>query len=322
MLVEEGRLRLDEPVDHWLPELADRRVLRTLDSALDDTVPAQRPLTLRDLLTFRCGLGAIMEPPGRHPIQRAIADAGVAPSPNTLAFGPDTFMQRIGSLPLIHQPGERWLYHTGSDIVGVLVARAADMSLSAFLQARIFGPLGMADTGFNVPAIKRDRLATAYATDPTTGKLTVYESVRGRTQPPAFESGGGGLVATAEDYLGFAQMLLRGGRRGATRLLARPTVTLMTSDHLTPAQKAASPFVPGFWDNRGWGFGLSVVTRCEDLSPSVGSFGWDGGFTTSCYIDPKEDLVAILMTQRLMSSPSPTTFYTDFWTLVYQSIDD
>ena len=322
MLVEEGRLRLDEPVDAWLPELANRRVLRALDSALDDTVPAERPITLRDLLTFGAGLGAVMAPPGTYPIQRAMADAGIQSGPDPLPFGADAFMQRVGGLPLIHQPGAQWMYHTASDILGVLIARAADMSLSSYLQARLFGPLAMADTAFNVPAIKRDRLATAYATDGD--GLKVYDAGRSGkwTQAPAFESGGGGLISTADDYLAFGRMLLRGGRAGTARLLARPTVRLMTRDHLTPEQKAASPFVPGFWDSRGWGFGLSVVTHCADLSPSAGSFGWDGGFTTSCYVDPQEDLVAILLTQRLMTSPSPTAFYTDFWTLVYQSIDD
>ncbi|MBV8169798.1 MAG: beta-lactamase family protein [Alphaproteobacteria bacterium] len=322
MLVEEGRLRLDEPVDAWLPELANRRVLRSLDAALDDTVPAERPITLRDLLTFRAGLGAVMAPPSTYAIQRAMADAGIQPGPDPLPFGSDAFMQRVGGLPLMHQPGAQWMYHTASDILGVLIARAADMSLSSYLQARVFGPLGMADTAFNVPAIKRDRLATAYATDGD--RLKVYDAGRSGkwTQAPAFESGGGGLISTADDYLAFGRMLLRGGRAGTTRLLARPTVALMTRDHLSAAQKAASTFVPGFWDRSGWGFGLSVVTRCEDLSPSVGSFGWDGGFTTSCYVDPQEDLVAVLLTQRLMTSPSPTAFYTDFWTLVYQSIDD
>ena len=324
MLVEEAKLRLDEPVDRLLPELAERRVLGTIGSARDDAVPANRPITLRDLLTFRMGFGAVMAPPGTYPIQQAIAEAGLAPGPDPTPFGPDEFMRRLGSLPLLHQPGEQWMYHTGSDVLGVLVARAAGTDLATVLRERVFAPLGMTDTAFGVPEDKRDRLATAYRVDPASSRLAVFDRGQdGRfTRPPAFQAGGGGLVSTAEDYLAFARLLLQQGRYGVARLLARPTVELMTADQITPAQKAASPFFPGFWDNRGWGFGLAVVTRRESLGPSVGSFGWDGGFTTSCYIDPQEQMVAILLTQRLMTSPAPANFYSDFWTLAYQAVDD
>jgi CubicO group peptidase (beta-lactamase class C family) len=148
--VEECRLRLDEPVDRWLPELADRKVLRSLPSSLDDTVPANRAITLRDLLTFRLGLGAIMDYPERHPIQKAMREAGVAPGPLLPAIGPDELMKRYGSLPLVHQPGERWLYDTGPHILGVLLARVAGKPLGEVLRERIFDPLGMRDTGFSV----------------------------------------------------------------------------------------------------------------------------------------------------------------------------
>ena len=324
ILVEEARLRLDEPVDRWLPELADRRVLRGIDSALDDTVPAKRPITLRDLLTFRPGLGAVMAPPDRYPIQQAMAEAGVAPGPKPLAFSPDEFMERVGRLPLIHQPGERWMYHTGSDMLGVLIARAAGTSLGEFLRERIFEPLGMKDTGFSVPETKLGRLATCYQTDVTGSRLAVYDEARGGlwARPPAFESGGGGLVSTADDYLAFERMMLGYGRHGAERILSRPAVELMTSDQLTPEQKAASPFFPGFWDTRGWGFGLSVITRRGGVALSPGSFGWDGGFSTSGYCDPREDMVGILLAQRLMQGPAGYQFHGDFWTLAYQAIDD
>ena len=165
ILVEECRLRLDDPVDPWLPELADRRVLRTLASALDDTVPAERAITLRDLLTLRPGLGAIMVYPERYPIQHAMAEAEVAPSATIFAEGPEEFMRRLGALPLVHQPGAAWLYHTGSDILGVLIARAAGQTLASFLRERIFEPLGMRDTGFSVPQEKLARLATCYRPD-------------------------------------------------------------------------------------------------------------------------------------------------------------
>jgi CubicO group peptidase (beta-lactamase class C family) len=271
-------------------------------------VPADRPITLRDLLTFRMGFGAVMAPPGVYPIQQAMTEAGLAPGPDPAPFGPDEFMRRLGGLPLLHQPGEQWMYHTGSDVLGVLVARAAGTDLATFLQQRMFGPLGMADTAFCVPEDKLGRLATAYYVDPASGGLAVYDQARGRwAQPPSFQAGGGGLVSTAEDYLAFARMLLEQGRHGTTRLLARATVELMTTDQITAEQKAASPFFAGFWQSRGWGLGLAVVTRREGLGPSAGSFGWDGGFTTSCYIDPQEQMVAILLTQRLAGRTCPTT---------------
>ncbi len=322
ILVEEAKLRLDDPVDRWLPELADRRVLRDIDRPLDDTVPAHRPITLRDLLTFRLGFGAIMEFPDRYPIQKAMTEAGLAPGPDPLPFSTDEFLARLGRLPLMHQPGERWMYHTGSDILGALIARATGVSLGDFLQERIFAPLGMKNTAFSVPEATLGRLATCYQFG--TGRLAVYDEARGGrwSRPPAFHSGGGGLASTADDYLALARMLLSRGQYGKERMLARPTVALMTSDQLTPEEKAASPFAPGFWGSHGWGFGLSVITRRDGVGPSSGSFGWDGGFHTSCYVDPQEDMIGILLAQRLMTSPSPSDFYTDFWTLAYQAIDD
>src|SRR5918992_212872 len=177
ILVEECALRLDEPVDPWLPELAERRVLRTIDSQLDDTVPATRPITLRDLLTFRLGIGAVMVFPPRYPIQQAMVEVGVAPGPPLPAHAPDELMKRFGSLPLVHQPGEKWLYNSGSDILGVLIARATGTSLEEFLRERIFAPLGMNDTSFSVPESKRKRLASSYWTNPSIGELEIFDGV-------------------------------------------------------------------------------------------------------------------------------------------------
>jgi CubicO group peptidase (beta-lactamase class C family) len=324
ILVEECKLRLDDPVDEWLPELADRRVLRSIDSTLDDTVPADRPITLRDLLTFRLGLGAVMVFPERHPIQKAMAEAGVAPGPFLPTHASDDLMRRYGGLPLVHQPGERWLYDTGSHILGVLIARASGRTLGAFLGERIFEPLGMKDTGFSVPAAKLDRLPTCYWTAGGTGGLVVFDEPRGGrfASPPAFESGSGGLVSTVDDYLAFCRMMLNKGAHGRERILSRPSVELMTTDHITSAQKAASPFFESFWDNRGWGFGLSIITRRDDLPAVPGRFGWDGGYGTSAYSDPKEDMVGILMTQRVWDSPRAPAVLLDFWTSAYQAIDD
>ena len=252
ILVEERRVALDDPVERWLPELTDRRVLRAAGSEMDDTVPARRPITLDDLLTFRLGLGAIMAPPGSYPLQAAMTELGVSPGPRQLAFGPDEFMARIGCLPLMHQPGERWMYHTGADILAVLIARVCGTPLDEFLQERIFALLGMRDTGFSVPASAVDRFAACYTLDG--GTLREWDSARDGeyVRPPAFCTA---LVSTADDYLAFAQMLLDEGRGPHGRVLAPESARLMMTDHITPAQKAASPFFPGFWDTHGWGFG-------------------------------------------------------------------
>ena len=240
ILVEECRLRLDEPVEPLLPELADRRVLRAIDGALDDTVPANRPVTLRDLLTLRMGIGAVMAPPGQYPIQRAMDEAGLAPGFDRPSLAPDEWMKRLGALPLVYQPGERWMYETGSDVLGVLISRATGQGLEAFLRERIFGPLGMEDTGFHVPADGLGRLASCYSTDPETGALEPYGDADGGDwgRPPVFESGAGGLVSTVDDYLAFCRMMLGKGNHGGERALSRPSVELMTTDYLTPEQKA------------------------------------------------------------------------------------
>ncbi len=324
ILVEECLVRLDDPVDEWLPELAGRRVLRTIESPLDDTVPAKRPITLRDLLTFRSGYGEVAFLSPTCPIQKALAEARLPLSEWPFAGTPDEFMKRLGSLPLVHQPGERWLYHMGSEILGVLIARVSGKSLGAFLQERIFEPLGMTDTGFRVPEAKLDRLPTCYGTDMVTGKLVVLQEAGGgyAARPSVFESGAGGLVSTVDDLLAFGRMMLVNGPYSGERVLSRSSIELMTMDHLTPEQKAASPFFENFWDSRGWGLGLGIITARHDLADVPGRFGWDGAFGTSWYVDPKEELVGVLMTQRRpdrLALP-PVTF--DFWTSAYQLIDD
>ncbi len=321
ILIEEGKLRLDDPVDRFLPELANRRVLARIDAPIDETVPARRPITARDLLTFRFGMGLVLAPPGKYPIQKAIIDAGLMPGPDPSSLTPDAWMKNLGSLPLLHQPGEQWAYHTGSDVLGVLVARVADQPFPTFLQERIFAPLGMSDTAFHVPADKLGRLPPSYVTNHTTGKLQQHDDPANSrwAKPPAFASGGGGLVSTADDYLAFCQMLLGKGRYGRERILSRPSVELMTTDHLTQQQKTdASLF---FGEGVGWGFGVSVVTRRTNVF-APGRFGWDGGIGTSGYTDPAEELIGVLMTQRLMDSPSPPKVFVDFWTSAYQAIDD
>jgi len=322
ILVEECKLRLDDPVDRWLPELANRKVLRAIDAPLDDTVPARRAITLRDLLTFRLGYGIIMVFPDRYPIQKAIAEAGFAPGPVFPSFPPDELLKRYGSLPLLYQPGERWLYNSGSEILGVLIARVAGTTLGKFLSDRIFAPLGMKDTAFSVPEAKRNRFATCYIGDHPTQSLKVFDDpVTGKfSSPPVFENGSAGLVSTADDFNAFAQMMLNGGRIGSERILSRPSVELMTTDQITSEQKLGSELF--FGDVRGWGMGLSVFTRRDDVYTTSGRFGWDGGYGTSWYSDPSEQLTGILLTQRMMESPQPPRAFVDFWTSVYQAIDD
>ena len=325
ILIEECKLRLDEPVDRLLPELANRRVLKRIDGPLADTVPAQRPITARDLLTFRMGFGSVMAPPDTYPIQRAMRElviGGDGPPIPSKTPAPDEWIRRLGTLPLMHQPGEKWLYNTGSDVLGVLIARVSGQTFDAFLRERIFEPLGMKDTGFSVPPGARDRLPGCYVANRGTGALDIYDDARESawSRAPAFPSGAGGLVSTVDDYLAFCQMMLNKGRYGRGRILSRPSVELMTTDHLTPVQKQGAELF--FGDHSGWGFGMEIITRRDDLSAVPGRFGWTGGLGTSGYSDPNEDLVGILMTQRLMDSPEPPRVFRDFWTSAYQAIDD
>ena len=320
ILVEACKLRLDEPVDRLLPELANRQVLKRLDGPLDDTVPAQRPITVRDLLTLRLGIGLVMASPEEYPILKAMIEqkVDVGPYPST-APGPDAWMRGLGTLPLMHQPGETWLYHTGFDVLNVLLARASGQPLETFLRERLFEPLGMKDTGFHVPAEKLGRLASCYWTNFQIGAFELFDDARDSlwSRPPAFPSE---LASTIDDYLAFGQMLLNKGKYGRERILSRPSVELMTTDQLTPEQKAEPGFFLG--DSRGWGFGVSLVTRRDDVAGVPGRYGWDGGYGTSWASDPTEEIVALLMTQRLWTSPSPPDVYRDFWTSAYQAIDD
>jgi len=205
----------------------------------------------------------------------------------------------------------------------VLIARVSAKSLGAFLQERIFEPLGMTDTGFQVPEENLDRLPICYGRDMVTGKLVVLHEARGGlgARAPVFESGAGGLVSTVDDMLAFGRMMLGDGAYGGERILSPPSIELMTMDHLTPEQKAASPFFENFWDTRGWGLGLGVITARHDLGDVPGRFGWDGAFGTSWHVDPKEQLVGVLMTQRRPDRLALGPVVLDFWTSAYQLIE-
>ncbi|MEK5643468.1 serine hydrolase [Paenibacillus rhizosphaerae] len=330
VLLDECRLRLDDVVDPWLPELADRRVLKRADGPLDDTVPARRPITVRDILTSTFGLGMDMMSLGT-PIMNAIFEQGLTPDLPEPMPEPDEWMRRLGALPLMHQPGERWQYHISNDLLGVLVARVTGQSFETFLRERIFDPLGMKDTSFHVPADKIDRLPPLYAPNPQTGEFTVWDEAEGGrySQPPAFQGGGGGLCSTVDDYHAYFQMLLNQGMHGNTRILSRPAVELMTTNRLTPEQQAARHAMAtnnvhvsfGQGQHGGWGFGMAVRTYRGDYAP-IGQFGWDGGSGTSTYADPHNQLTGILLTQVGMSTPDSARLIHDFWTTVYQAIED
>ena len=323
MLVDEGKLRLDEPVDRLLPELADRRVLKRIDGPLDDTVPANRAITVEDLLTFRQGFGIIFAEPGATPLLRAIEALSISgfgmPNPNQ-PFGPDEWMKRLGTLPLMHQPGERWMYTTGSDVQGVLISRASGQSLPAFFRERIFGPLGMNDTAFGVPKEKLARFVPAYhpengwmvAWDPPTASRWEHE--------PKFPEGDSGLISTAEDYLAFARMLLAGGTHGGQRLLSAASVKAMMTDHLTAAQRTDPEAEVILTKGRGWGYGLSVISQAVPQGPAAGAISWCGGLGTSWISDPAKDLTAILLTQREFESPDPPAIHKEFWSAAYKAL--
>ncbi|GLF99537.1 serine hydrolase domain-containing protein [Streptomyces yaizuensis] len=328
MLIDECRLRLDDPVEPWLPELAGRRVLKRVDGPLDDTVPARRPITVRSLLTSTFGLGMDLTSP-EAPVQVAIQELELtgrgAPPPE-----PDEWMRRLGTLPLTHQPGAHWQYHISNDVLGVLVARVTGRPFATFLRERLFEPLGMKDTGFHVPADGIDRLPPAYVPDPRTGEFIVWDEAAGGrySRPPEFPSGGGGLVSTVADYHAYFRMLLNHGMHGSERILSRPAVQLMTTNRLTPAQQAprdaladSTPLAYGLGKHGGWGFGMATRTYRSDFA-SVGQFGWDGGTGTTAYADPEERLTGMLLTQVGMSTPDSPRAIHDFWTTVYQAIDE
>jgi CubicO group peptidase (beta-lactamase class C family) len=325
MLVEEGKLTLDGPVDDLMPELADRRVLRTLESALDDTVPAERPITLRHLLTMTFGLGAVMVFPEAHPIQAAMREAGFAPGYMLPQLSSDAYMAALGSLPLAAQPGDRFLYNTGLDIAGILIERVEGKRLGAVMEERLFAPLGMKDTGFSVPADKLDRLPMQYGPDygnPGAIKPFLPAEWMDYAKEPPLDSGAGGLVSTVDDYLQFCRMMMNGGELDGRRYLKAESVAEMARDQLTDAHKA-DPMASFFLSEGGgtWGLGMAVMTKKVHPWMTPGRFGWDGGFGTSAYTDPATRTIGILLTQRMMDSPTAPVTFTDFWSHAYKATE-
>jgi CubicO group peptidase (beta-lactamase class C family) len=310
-VIAEGLVGLDEPVGRLLPELAQRRVLRRMDGPLEDTVAAQRAITTRDLLTFTFGFGMVMDmfmSPTPWPVVEASEElclATIGPPNPDVQPEPDTWIANLGRLPLLAQPGERWLYNTGASVLGVLLARATGEPFAQVLRTRVFEPLGMRDTAFWTT--QTDRLATAYR--PTPDGLVVWDEPQGTwSRPPAFGDGGAGLLSTVDDMHAFAAMLLGGG----APVLSGEAVRAMTSDQLTSAQKAHGGLGHNFFAGRSWGF-------CQAVLDS-GAFGWDGGFGTSWLVDPTRELTVIVLTQRMFETHEAPPAHRDIQAAAYASL--
>jgi len=309
MLVDDGRIALDDPVGAWLPELASPAVVRTPDAPADDVVPAARPITVADLLTFRAGYG--------FPSDFSLPAVGLlfselkqGPPQPQLVAAPDDWMATLARIPLLYQPGDAWLYNTCSDIQGVLIARVCGRPLPEFLAERMFEPLGMSDTGFAVPPGELHRF-TSYYRAGTAGGLDLVDPPGGEwSSPPAFPSGAGGLVSTAGDWLSFARMLLADGTAGGRRLLSPASVRLMTTDHLTQPQRDASGL---FLEGQGWGYGGSVDVVAVDPWNVPGRYGWVGGTGTAAHVIPSSGTVTILLSQTETAGPTPPALMQDFW---------
>ena len=288
-LVEAGRLGLDQSLDEWLPELADRRVLSSPDAALDDTVPAQRPVTLRHLLTSTSGYGmAIID----SPLQRAMAENGTEAGPEPLTLDAEEWLSRLAELPLAFQPGEGWRYHHSFALLCILIARLTGRRLGDHLADDLFGPLGMADTALWVPEAKLDRLPAAYRYGDN--GLVVTEPAGGGfyAGPPKFDVSHGELVSTGRDFYRFARMLADGGRVEGKPVISADHLSKMTMDQVPAECKTPESFFPGFWDETGWGFGVGVKTA----GPQRGRFGWSGGQGTNFFVDP-DGTAGVLLTQ-------------------------
>lgn len=296
MLMEEGRIALDDPITRWIPELADLRVLRDPAGPLDDTTSAARAITVEDLLTHRSGIA--YAPFSEGPLQQAYEQALGDPGMNRLSV--DDWLAALGTLPLAFQPGERFHYGHSTDVLGFLIGRVEGKPFREVLRERIFDPLGMPDTDFWLPAAKRDRLASLYAYDAGECRLSKVE-LEMYDAPPAYTPGGGGLVSSAGDYHRFARMLLGGGALDGVRLLRPETVRLMHTNRLTDAQRE-TPFAGmPLWRKSGFGLGLSVAEDLVDNPYAVGAAGsmtWPGIFGTWWQADPVNDLVMIYLIQH------------------------
>jgi CubicO group peptidase (beta-lactamase class C family) len=307
MLWEEGRFLLNDPIAKYLPELSD------LDVAVErgpevERVPIERPITIHDLLRHTSGL--TYEFRGSGPVQKMYLSAKVYRRAQSNADQVAT----LGKMPLLHQPGTRWEYGRSTDVVGRLIEVLSGQPLSVFFEQHILAPLGMVDTAFHVPQRHHSRLAEAFARDPDSGAAVQLLDVR---DAPHFESGGGGLVSTASDYARFLQMLLDRGTLDGRRLLSRKTIELMTADHLGPVTGAPDLLPPGH--GFGLGFAVRLHAGIAHLPGSIGQYFWGGLAGTTFWVDPAEQMFALLLIQ----APGRRDYYrTLFRDLVYAAVDD
>ena len=307
-LVERGQLALDDAVERWLPELAAPQVLRSPTGPLDDVVAAERAITVRDLLTFQSGHGFIGDF-GAPIVQLLFEQLHQGPPQPQAVPAPDEWMARLSRVPLVHQPGRGWTYNTGSDILGVLLARAESAPLPDVLADTVLDPLGMCDTGFAVPAGDLGRFASYYRRD-ACGELALVDAPDGQwSTPPAFPSGAGGLVSTADDWCAFGRMLLADGEHAGRRVLSPESVRQMTS-----AQVHGEPGNV-FLDGQAWGFGGSVDVNTDRPWNVPGRYGWIGGTGTAGYVIPSAGVVAVWLTQLELRGPDDFSVVGDFLTL-------
>jgi CubicO group peptidase (beta-lactamase class C family) len=288
-LVEAGRLTLDEPIERWLPELADRQVLPSPTADLAETSAAVRPITLRHLLTCASGYGMIV---AESPLQRAMAERGVEVGVDPPTVGADEWLARLAALPLAFQPGEGWRYHHSFAILGILIARVAGRPLQDHLTEDLLGPLGLRDTGMWVLEDRLDRLPAAYRH--TASGLVELEPAGGGfyAGPPPFDVNHGELVSTLNDYTRFARMLADGGQFEGRQIVSAEHLRLMTTDQVPAIAKTPDSFFPGFWDGTGWGFGVGLDTK----GARVGRYGWSGGMGTNFFVDA-DGTVGVLLAQ-------------------------
>ena len=299
MLMEDGVMALQDPIVRWAPEFADMRVLRHPTGPVEDTVPAERDITVEDLMTHRAGLAYHFSCSG--PIAQAYEAAlRPVPVPTHFSTDPDSWMAALGRLPLIHQPGERYLYSHATDVLGFIAGRVAGKPFRDLLMERLLLPLGMEDTDFWCPPDKRNRLARLYSHSPADDRLMPVDAPE-PDAPPAFAGGGGGLTSTLDDYLKFARMLLGGGEVDGVRLLKPETVSNMRTDRMTAHQRQDTFLGLPLWAGQGFGLGLALVDKPELNVLGVGSpgaFGWPGAYGTWWQADPSADQIMIFMTQH------------------------
>lgn len=318
-LVEEGLIGLDDPIDEVLPELADMKVLADIAGPLENVVDAVRPVTLRHLLTNTLGQGLIMKWPPSYPIQQAMTEAGIEAGATFFHGSYDQYMAAMSKVPLAAQPGEAFFYNNSFESVGVLIARLTGKNLGLAMDERIFRPLAMTSTMFRVPASKRDSVTTLYMPNMETGEVApLVDSSLSLDDTIPFESAAAGLVSTAQDLLRFGRMLLGRGKLEGTRVLSEASLEEMFTDQLT-AEQRVSPHAAGvLGGGLTWGLGGSISLGGGEMSLPKGAFGWNGGYGTTFYVDPTNDMVGALLTNQVVMSATPAEPLIGFWKLAYQ----